>query len=225
MARHGLITQEAAGRPAIARGGPMSWRAVDIVTTAVLGVAFGVAFWGFDTLLYAPLEGLLAGFPPAKELLLGVWLLPAVAAALIVRRPGAALLCEMVAANIELLLGQQWGAGVLVSGLLQALGVELVVAAFRWRRFGVVVASAAGALAAVLEIVLYEWWAYVPEFSPAWKVAYLACGVLSGLVIAGLGAFMLVKALAATGVLDAFPPGEEHLHANAEPLHDAYPLG
>ena len=29
---------------ALARGGPFAWRAVDLVTAAILGVAFGVAF-------------------------------------------------------------------------------------------------------------------------------------------------------------------------------------
>lgn len=224
MNRQGLITQEAAGRPVLAHGRLTAWRAVDLVTLAVLGVAFGVAFWGFANLLYTPLEALLAGFPPAKELMLGVWLVPAVAGALIVRRPGAALLCELVAAGVEMMLGQQWGTGVLISGVLQALGVELVFALVRWRRFGLALAVAAGVAAAALEILAYEWWAYVPEFSTSWKLIYLAAGLVSGALLAGVGGYYLVRALAATGALDAFPPGQERLYATAEPLHDAFPL-
>lgn len=196
-----------------ARGGPTAWRAVDIVTLAVLGVALGVAFWGFDSFLYEPLKVALSVFPPLRELMLGVWILPAVAGALLVRRPGAALLCEMVAASVEMLLGNQWAAMVLVSGFLQALGVELVVAFWRWRRFDLLVAVCGGMLGAVLEIVVYEWWVYVPEFSWAWKLVYLAAGVISGAVVAGVGGHLLVRALAATGAVDAFPPGEEHLVA------------
>ncbi|GAB48928.1 ECF transporter S component [Mobilicoccus pelagius] len=194
-----------------ARGGPSAWRAVDIVTLAVLGVALGVAFWGFDMLLYEPLKAALSVFPPAQELLLGVWILPAVAGALLVRRPGAALLCEMVAATVEMLLGNQWAAMVLVSGLLQAGGVEIVAALWRWRRFDLSTAVFGGMLGAVLEIVLYEWWSYVPEYSWTWKLVYLVAGVVSGFVIAGLGGHALVRALAATGAVNAFPPGEEHL--------------
>jgi len=194
-----------------ARGGPTAWRAVDIVTLAVLGVALGVAFWGFDTVLYEPLKVALSAFPPLQELMLGVWILPAVAGALLVRRPGAALLCEMVAASVEMMLGNQWAAMVLLSGFLQALGVELVVAFWRWRRFDLLVAVCGGMLGAVLEIVVYEWWAYVPAYSWTWKLVYLAAGVISGAVVAGLGGHLLVRALAATGAVDAFPPGEEHL--------------
>ena len=177
----------------------------------MLGVALGVAFWGFDTFLYEPLKVALSAFPPLQELMLGVWILPAVAGALLVRRPGAALLCEMVAATVEMMLGNQWAAMVLWSGFLQAAGVELVVALWRWRRFDLLAAVLGGMLGAVLEITVYEWWSYVAEYSWTWKLVYLAAGVLSGAVVAGLGGRALVRALAATGAVNAFPPGEEHL--------------
>lgn len=209
---------DAAARPRSlpATGGPRSWRAVDLVTAAVLGVAMGIAFIGWDYLLNTPWTLLTAAFPPAASLALGVWLLPAVVGGLLVRRPGAALFVEMIAALLEFWLGNPWGAGVLVSGLLQGLGVELAFAAFRWRRFGLGVASVAGLGAAVLEIAGYEWWSYAAEYSWAWKLAMLACAAVSGLVIAGVGGWMLVRALARAGAIDAFPPGQEHLRACAD---------
>jgi len=187
----------------------MGWRGVDLITAAMLAVAFGVMFWGFDTFIYPILTTATAGFPPVGELMLGVWLVPAVAGALIVRRPGAAIFTELVAANIELFLGNKWGAAVLLSAVLQGLGVELALVLFRHRRFGVVVAVLGGVLAATFEIVFYEWHSYVPEYSTAWKVIYLGCGVVSGAVIAGAGGWALVRALAGTGALNAFPPGQE----------------
>jgi energy-coupling factor transport system substrate-specific component len=187
----------------------MGWRGVDLVTAAMLAVAFGVMFWGFDTFIYPILSTVTAGFPPLGELMLGVWLVPAVVGALIVRRPGAALFTELVAANVELFLGNKWGAAVLLSGVLQGLGVELALALFRHRRFGVVVAVLGGVLSAVFEIVLYEWHSYVAEYSSAWKAIYLGAGMVSGAVIAGVGGWVLVRALARTGALSAFPPGQE----------------
>jgi len=187
----------------------MGWRGVDLITAAMLAVAFGVMFWGFDTVIYPLLSTATAGFPPAGELMLGVWLIPAVVGALVFRRPGAALFTELVAANVELFLGNKWGAAVLLSGLLQGLGVELAVALFRHRRFGVVVAVLGGILAAVCEIVFYEWHSYVAEYSAAWKAIYLGCGMVSGALIAGVGGWALVRGLARTGALNAFPPGQE----------------
>jgi len=187
----------------------MGWRGVDLITAAMLAVAFGVMFWGFNTFIYPILSAATAGFPPAGELMLGVWLLPAVVGGLVVRRPGAALFTELVAANVSMLLGSQWGVAVLLSGLLQGLGVELVLALFRHRRFGVVVAVLGGVLSAVFEIVFYEWQSYVAEYSSAWKAIFLGAGMVSGAVIAGVGGWFLVRALARTGALNAFPPGQE----------------
>jgi energy-coupling factor transport system substrate-specific component len=193
----------------------MRWRGIDLITAAMLSVAFGVMFWGFDTFIYPILSTATAGFPPAGELILGVWLLPAVVGALVIRRPGAAIFSELVAANVELVLGNKWGAAVLLSAVLQGLGVELALALFRHRRFGVIVAVLGGALAATFEIVFYEWYSYVAEYSIAWKVIYLGCGVLSGAVIAGAGGWALVRGLAGTGALSAFPPGQEVRESHA----------
>ena len=187
----------------------MGWRGVDLVTAAMLAVAFGVTFWGFDTFIYPVLSTATAGFPPAGELMLGVWLIPAVVGALVIRRPGAALFTELVAANVELFLGNKWGAAVLISAVLQGLGVELALALFRYRRFGLVVAVLGGVLAAVFEIVFYEWYSYVAEYSTAWKAIYLGAGMVSGAVIAGVGGWALVRGLARSGALNAFPPGQE----------------
>ena len=187
----------------------MRWRGVDLITAAMIAVAFGVMFWGFDTFVYPLLSLVTAGFPPAGELMLGVWLIAAVVGALVIRRPGAALFTELVAANVELFLGNKWGAAVLLSGVLQGLGVELAVALFRHRRYGVVVAVLGGVISAVFEIVFFEWESYVADFSGAWKAIYLGCGMISGAVVAGVGGWLLVRALARTGALNAFPPGQE----------------
>ena len=192
----------------------MRWRGVDLITAAMLAVAFGVVFWGFNTFVYPLLSAATSGFPPVAELMLGVWLLPAVVGGLVVRRPGAALFTELVAANVSMVLGSQWGAAVLLSGLLQGLGVELVLALFRHRRFGLPVAVLGGVLSAVFEIVFYEWQSYVAEFSTLWKAIYLGCGMVSGAVVAGAGGWYLVRALARTGSLNAFPAGQEVRESN-----------
>ena len=59
------------------------WRTVDIVVTAVLGVAFGVVFWAWNLL------GELA-VPPVSGILNGVYLMPGgVAAIQALRTPSA----------------------------------------------------------------------------------------------------------------------------------------
>ncbi len=186
-----------------------AWRGIDLVTAAVLAVALGVAFWRFDGFVY-PLIGIItAGFPPLGGLATGVWILPAVAGMLLVRRPGAAIFVELIAANVELTLGNSWGVTVLISAVIQGLAVELVFALFRYRKFGLGVAALAGAVAAFFEIVGYELNAYYADYSLVFKVVLVVCAVVSGAVISGgLGA-LLIRALAKTGALSAFAAGRD----------------
>ncbi|RRD06238.1 ABC transporter permease [Arachnia propionica] len=201
-------------RPQLATGGPWGWRSIDIVTVAILGVALGVAFWGWDA-VYGILSPVFAVYPPSSSLALGVWLLPAVVGGLVIRRPGAALFCEFIAATVEALLGNQWGFNVLVSGFLQGLGVEIAMAVLVWRNWTVVVAVLGGLLAAFLELTVWEWWVYQPNHSWPQRLAALGFALLSGALIAGIGGWLLVRALARTGALEAFPPGRERLAGQA----------
>ncbi|MFD6175429.1 MULTISPECIES: ECF transporter S component [unclassified Isoptericola] len=186
----------------------LRYRTVDLVTMAMLGVAVGVVFWGWTQLYHLLSAGLVVAFPPATGLLGGGWLLGGVLGGLIVRKPGAALLTEVVAASVEALLGAGWGFSAIVSGVVQGLGVELVLALFLYRRFGTAVAALSGAAAGACGAV-YEWFAYYPDWQWGFRLAYLGFFALSGALLAGLGGAALVRALARTGVLDAFAPGRD----------------
>jgi energy-coupling factor transport system substrate-specific component len=184
------------------------WRSIDLMATAVIGVVFGVAYWGWSS-AYTALSTPVAGFiGPSVGLLGGPWLLAGVVGGLVVRRPGAALFAEMLAAAVEALLGNEWGWATLISGSLQGLGVEVALAIFLFRRFGWPVAMLGGALAATFEFC-YEWHAYWQGTTLDFKFGYWGFFVLSGAVVAGLGGWALTRALAATGAIDALPAGRE----------------
>lgn len=213
--RHASAGASSASARVLASRPLLRYRTVDLVSAAMLGVAFGVVFWAWNLLYVAPSTALDALFPPLSALLAGPWLLAGVVAGLLIRRPGAALLAEMVAASVSALLGSYWGWTVLVSGLLQGLGVEVALALFAWKQFGPRVAVLAGVLAASFEVVFYEWWTWVADFTWAWKFAYLGAFAISGAVVAGLGGLALVRALAKLGAVNAMPPGQEELERSA----------
>ena len=196
---------EQAVRPSSSAAGPNRWRTVDIVVTAVLGVAFGVVFWAWG-LLWNATGAAFTAFPPAQALMYGVWLLPAVVAPLIVRKPGAALFAELVASIVSALLGASWGAQVILYGLLQGLAGELGFAAFRYRRFdlraAILAAALTGATAAVLDLVYWY-----PTWAGTWKTTYVLLVVASTVVVAGLAGPALVRALSRTGALSSFAAG------------------
>ena len=136
-------------------------------------------------------------------MLYGVFLLPAVVAPLVVRKPGAAVFAELVGAVVEALLGSHFGSTVILYGLLQGLAAEVGFAAFRYRRFGwpqaLFAAAFAGAMAAVLDLLNYY-----PDWTSGWKTTYVLLVVASTTVVAGLGGLALTRALAASGALSPF---------------------
>jgi energy-coupling factor transport system substrate-specific component len=190
------------------------WRTIDLVTAALLAVATGVVFWTWNfayEVLAAPLASLLA---PLTALLGGTWFLAGVLGGLVIRRPGAALFCELLAALVSTLLGNQWGWTTIMSGVVQGLGVELVFAVLLYRRFGLPVAALAGAMAGVFGAA-YEWTTWLAGLDWAYKLVYLGCYALSGAVIAGVGGWLVTRALARAGAMDALPPGREAIDQQA----------
>jgi energy-coupling factor transport system substrate-specific component len=178
---------------------------VDIVVAAMLAAAFGVVFWAWN-LVWAASQAAFAAFLPLQYIISGVWLMPAVLVPLIVRRPGAALFAEVVAASVSALLGSLWGLDTLLSGFVQGAAAELVFAFTLYRVWTLPVAALAGMAAAV-----GEWLHDIPLYFPAAAFEYqLAIGafmLLSGGLIAGIGSWALVRALAQTGVLAPFAAG------------------
>ena len=180
------------------------WRVIDLAVAAVLAVALGVGMWAYDTFAYAGVGVLFAAVPWLAGLQFGIWTLPAIAGALIVRRPGAALFAELIAASVEVTLGNGWGITPLWSALIQGLAVELILLVLLYRRFNVVIAALAGAAAAVAEVLIYESWAYYAGTTTEFLMSYLVACVVSGAAIAGVGGWAIVRALRAAGVLGAF---------------------
>lgn len=180
------------------------WRTVDIVVASAVAAVFGIVFFAWNN-LWSVLDVAV----PAKAVIYGVWVMAGPVGALVVRRPGAALYTEFLAGLFSALVAVSWsGASIIVYGLIQGLAAELVFAVFRWKRWNLAVAVAAGAVAGFAAAVLDLWvYRFYPGFSGGWQLGYLAVLVASGAVIAGGLGWLLVRALAATGVLDAFASG------------------
>lgn len=182
------------------------WRVVDVVVAAIIAVASGVIFWGWDVVCAAPLALFEAVTPGFEGLLNGFWLFAGPLAAIIVRKPGAALFAETLAAFLELTLGNQWGVGgSLIVGIMQGLAAEIGFAVFAWKKWNIGTTILSGTLAGV------ACWAYYWMTNPGWNAMrvswYLVGSIISGVIIAGALMWALHKAIAATGVLDRFASG------------------
>lgn len=185
--------------PSARRGADGGWRTRDVVVTAVLGVAFGVVFWAWGNVVWPAL----AVLGPLQNLLYGPWLVPAVLAPLVIRRPGSGVFAEVVAASVSAILGSQWGVVVLVYGVVQGLAGELPFLATRYRSFGWPVVGAAAVLASAAAWLL-DWAIYYPAVAVETQLVVGALMAVSGVVVVAAGSMFLARALREAGVLEGF---------------------
>ena len=181
------------------------WRTRDIVVTAIIGVAFGVVFWAWG-LAWSGLDPLFSLAPWAKDLLYAVWLVPAVLAPLIVRKPGAAVFAEMVAAGVSTLIGSVWGPDTLLSGFVQGAAAELVFAFTLYRNWSFPILAAA-AVASAAGAWIHDWAIYYTGVSLEVQLLRGLAMAISAVVITAGGSVLIVRALREAGVLEGFPAG------------------
>jgi energy-coupling factor transport system substrate-specific component len=184
------------------------WRVVDIVVAAVVAVVAGLVFWVWDQASNPIGAPITAALPGLQGIINGPWLFAGVLGGLIVRKPGAALFTETVAATVSALIGTQWGPLTLLSGLVQGAGAELVFAIVLYARWNWFVALIAGAGAGLGESIL-DLLVWYPGSKFEFAAIYAAGTIVSGAVIGGIGSWAIVKGLARTGALSRFAAGRE----------------
>ena len=173
-----------------------AWRTRDILLAAVIGVVFGVVFAVWNG-IYGGLDSLTK---PLADSLYGMWLVPAILAPLVIRRPGAALFAEMVAAGVSPLLGSQWGPDTLLSGFAQGAAAEIVFAMTGYQRWSLPVLSVA-AIAAALGAFVHDWAIYYPDVSIDIQLLRLGLMAVSAVVFAAFGSLAIERSLRRSGVL------------------------
>lgn len=184
------------------------WEFRDLMLMVVLGVVFGFVYW----VLVQAWNGLAVLMGSAGDLaqhvLLGGWLIVAPIVIAIVRRPFAGVVAEVIASVVEVIfLGSPVGPTLMVAAAIQGLGSELPFMATRYRRFGWTVFALSGLLGAGL-VFFYS------AFRAGWygqDIVLLRLGMqlVSGAVLGGLLAKVVVDGLARTGVVDNFAIGPE----------------
>ncbi|MEK4565030.1 ECF transporter S component [Alkalihalobacillus sp. FSL R5-0424] len=174
----------------------------DILVTVIIAVVFGIVYR-----LWGPVNDSLKLFPlQVNELMYGMWFIAATVAFLIIRKPGVALIAETAAASGEFIVGSQYGLEVLIYGVMQGLGAELVFALFMYKSYSVLTTSLAGAASAGGSFVMDWNRGYMADLV-GWNVTLvIVLRTISGILIAGIFAYYLVRALEKTGVTDLVRP-------------------
>jgi energy-coupling factor transport system permease protein len=179
-----------------------AWTLREILIVTVLGAVFGVLYLGWVQvwLIAQAIFG-----PVTMDVVMGFWFIVSIIAAAIIRKPGAALFSEVLAAVVQVMLGSPAGLLLLLTGLVQGAGAEAVFAATRWRRYTLPVLMAAGVGAAVFSFI-YTWIRFdYGALAPALLLVMFALRCASGALLGGLLGHVIVEALYKTGVLSGLP--------------------
>lgn len=174
------------------------WTLREILIVAVLGAVFGVLYlaWVQVWLIAQAIFGAVT-----MDVVMGFWFIVSIIAAAIIRKPGAALLSEVLAALVQVLLGSPAGLLLLVTGLVQGAGAEAVFAATRWKNYRLPVLMLAGVGAAIASFA-YTWVRFdYGALAPGLLITMFVLRCLSGAILGGLAGHLVVEALYKTGVL------------------------
>ncbi|WP_458120771.1 ECF transporter S component [Paenibacillus sp. Z6-24] len=179
----------------------MNWKMKEVVLTVILAVACGVLYLGWST-LWIPISALVG--PIGAGFMFGIWIIASPIVAYIIRKPGAALIAEVAAAAVEMLTGSHFGLSALLIGVFQGLGAEIAFAIFGYKRYNVFTLMLSGALAAVGSIAYNLVANGLGYYTTQMFFLTLGIHVISGIVLGGLLAKVIVEALARTGVLNPY---------------------
>ncbi|GEO14531.1 ECF transporter S component [Microvirga aerophila] len=176
----------------------LGWTLRETLIVTVLGAVFAVLYLGW---VQVWLVAQAAFGALTMDVVMGFWFIVSIVAAAIIRKPGVALASEVLAAAVQILLGSPAGLLLLVTGVVQGAGAEVVFAATRWRNYSLPVLMAAGVGAAVFSFA-YTWvrFDYV-ALQPTLVIAMFVLRCLSGALLGGLLGHWIVEALYKTGAL------------------------
>jgi energy-coupling factor transport system substrate-specific component len=175
-----------------------AWTLREILIAAVLGAVFAVLYLGW---VQVWLVAQAAFGTVTMDVVMGFWFIASIVAAAIIRKPGAAIATEVLAAAIEILLGSPAGIMLLVAAAIQGAGAEVVFAATGWRRYSLPVLMLAGIGSAVFSFA-YTWVLFgYGALAPGLLIAMFVLRCFSGALLGGLAGHLVTEALYKTGVL------------------------
>jgi energy-coupling factor transport system substrate-specific component len=182
--------------------GQGAWRLRDVIFIGTASLAFSAVYLA-NVWLGVLIGTILAPFglaPLANEPICGVWFMAGTFAAAVLKRPGAAVASEMLAALLEVLMGGFYGPLVFIDGLVQGLGSEAALLLCRYR-MTLKSMCLAGLFPAMSGFAWEMWRSGLHALDFKLLAAMLPLRALSGILFAGVLTWRLAQALSRAGVL------------------------
>lgn len=181
----------------------------DYLLMALISVVFGV-FYLLAVYAGTALSTLLTPFGLGVlgyEPFYGVWFMAAIITTYLIRKPVVGIITEVIAALIEVMLGNMFGVIVMLSAFIQGLGIELPFAFTKYEKYSYKVTMTAAVSATV---VTFLWTGFRSNYlAMDWRIvaAIFVIRLLSSLFFTGYLSKRICDKLDEAGILTYLNPG------------------
>ncbi len=183
-----------------------SWKLKDVLFIAVSAVLFGIIYLGctyVGGLLYGALTpvGMASlGYEPFY----GIYFMAGAFGIFVLRKPGAGVIAELLAAILECLFGNYFGPIIILSGLVQGIGFELLIALFRYKKFNYPVMIGASVICSVFTMIYNLFISGYNQIALPVLGLMLLVRIISAILFCGILTPILANGLAKAGVLKGY---------------------
>ena len=184
--------------------GLAKWTTRDLLVTAVISIVFAILLLG-ATYLY--LIFIVPLGPLAMFALNGIWFIPPILIAYILRRPGAALLSQSIISIITVAFSP-WGWMELMNILYVGMPVELVFCATRYRNYRLPALMLSSVVTGLVPLPIFWVPLGINLLSIEMQITIIVAAIINA-AVAGWLAKLLADAIAKTGVLSSYAIGQE----------------
>lgn len=191
-----------------------NWKLKDVIMVCIFSVVFSFIYLGalyfsnFLGTILAPLG--LAPF--AYEIVFGIWFMASTFVPYIIQKSGVAIISEIIAAVLEVIMGNIFGPIVILSGLIQGLGPELVFARKGYRDFSMKTMCLAALGACITSFI----WGFVrggfSKFTWTYILGMFVVRAISSVLFAGVLSKIMGDRLAKTGALGEYALGKDEIY-------------
>lgn len=183
-----------------------TWKLKDVLLIAISAVLFGVVYLGCT---YA--GGLLYGvLTPAGmgslgyEPFYGIYFMAGAFGVYVMRKPGSGMIAELLAAVLECLFGNYFGPIIILSGLVQGLGFELMIALKKYKKFDKITMTEGAVICSVVTMAYNLIISGYNQIAVPVLLLMLAVRIVSAIIFDGFVTPILADGLAKAGVLKGY---------------------
>lgn len=185
------------------------WKLKDILMICIVSVLFALVYLGANYVGTA-LVGVLTPFGLGSlgyQFIYGIYFMAASFAAYVIQKKGVAVVAEILASVIEVLLGSMFGPMVFITGLVQGIGIELGFLATGYRKFNWFSLTLGSIFCSLCSFA----WNYVmygySVIAPGMLLAMFAIRTISSVIFAAGLTKAMADGLARAGVLRGYALG------------------